>query len=190
MVNQAMPANQQLLFQGLLRKDPKSLRIFYLRLRRRSYAQLRTKYPDYHLQVLDDCFNMAFLKFLQKIGEPNFKLNNLEAYAFQFVLRFFKNALKRAKSSKLQSLDNVPQPSLFISSASHSIDDLLQRYAPDKLYNWYLSLPDTEKQLLQLRMEGYKLEEIAPLVGRSFGTIRNKNAKLVNSAKALVYATR
>ena len=178
-----MSAKEAAILGGLLRRDPQILNPFYKRLRQKVFSIFRNHYDAHRFQELDDCINEAFLKFLEKIQQPEFKAYNLEGYAFRVVQLSFKNYLKSKGRKSFISSGQIPEPSISLNYYQTDLQMLLEFEAPEYFWNWFQKRSKLEQQILKYKWKGYPLLEIAQELDLAYGTVRNKHGNL---KKALI----
>ena len=178
--------SQHKLLQQLRNGEQRVINSFYCKLKKRVWKALVGRYQAYQLQTLEDCFSDAFLVFLEKIRDKDFKANNLQGYAYRIVFLTFKNRLRHRRWLISTSPTELPEPHPELSNVFYSADTLFESANADQLVHWFEKLSAKEQQILNLQLQNYKLKEIAQELELSHGTIRNIRSRLIKEAKEVV----
>lgn len=159
---------------------------FYHKLWKKVFATLAARYQAHHLQQLEDCFSDAFLLFLQKIKEPDFRAQNLMGYAYKIVYFCFRDRLKRKRWLIPTAPAELPETAFAQTADIYSTGDLFEAKEYDHLAQWFHRLSDREQKILDLQLQNFKLKEIADHLDLSHGTVRNLRSRLIRQAREVI----
>lgn len=178
--------SQHKLLQQLRSGDAQTVNTFYYKLWHKVFQTLAAKYQAYQLQLLEDCFSEAFLIFLQKIQDSDFRAQNLEGYAYKIVHFTFRDRLKRKRWQMATAPAELPEPALENATSFYTVDELFADQEEDRLVHWFHGLSGRDQQILNLQLQNFKLHEIAEKLDLSHGSVRNIRSRLIMKAKAAV----
>ena len=108
MRNQNSSAATQAFLQALRAGDESVIAPFYQYIRKHTFKHYRNQCSEFQLQQLEECFNIGFLKFLDKIRPPQFYSHNPAGLAFTMIKGCFRNQLRLQR--KTINLEAIPEP--------------------------------------------------------------------------------
>lgn len=176
------------LLAGLRANDPRVLHEFYYRLRRITSRTLLPRFGVQYREVFAEAFTDAFLILLRKVQGDAYEHRNLPAFAYGIVKYTFRDAVRRRRNREISTApeelpDHLPREMTPIyATAAEWLEDLDHA----KLLQWYRQLSARDQRLLDLRLQGYSLQEMAVQCGLAYGTVRNVYAGLLREAGGLV----
>lgn len=183
MITTHQPECPRVLLEGLRRNDARIIRNFYDRVYRMTYRSLAASYGPQHRETFADCFSQAFLILLRKIRSDAVAPNKLEAFAFGIVRYTFWDAVRRSRRRELPTApEDLPEVAASGPTQYSSAGEWLATLDHPQLLVWFEGLSDRQQRLLDLRLQGYKLREIAELTGLAHGTLRNVLPELLRRA--------
>lgn len=157
------------LLQGLLSKDAKSLRAFYVKQKEPLLAYIqRSLAPEDAEEVLQDSF-IAFLEALRSFREQS----SLKTFLFSIAKRKVVDHLRRKKVKKIlfSYLPDYVVESLATVFLNDNID---KNFLARKIEKAFSSLPHDYALVLRLKYhEGNKVEEIAAKTHMSFKAVES-----------------
>ncbi|GJM35082.1 MAG: hypothetical protein DHS20C18_40830 [Saprospiraceae bacterium] len=176
------------LLAGIENDDQRIIDTFYVHLYAKAQAVLCRQVGPGSREDLafEDCFSSAFLTIIKKVREGIYREGNFQAFAIGVVKNCYRSALRKMRRQAWTDLEDVPE---FPEVTPYHIPDAKTCFTEldhPRLWIWFIQLEPAEKQLLDYRIQGYQHDEIAPLVGLAPGTVRNRFAGLVKSAKCIV----
>ncbi|MEL7222360.1 MAG: hypothetical protein AAGJ93_13645 [Bacteroidota bacterium] len=158
----------------------------YQRLRSRAFRQLRTNSTAQE-DALASAVHDGFIIFLDKLQSADMEVRRPEAFAFEIIKRTYWDYRRRVKKQEISRdpstillEEPIPNRQRFANGTA-----LFASLGEPFLFQWYQRLPAEDQQLLDLRCQGYKDHEIAQLLERSHGGIRNRFSKLLNEARVV-----
>lgn len=172
------------LLTGLRDNDPRVLHHFYYRLRRITSRSLLSRYGVQYRELFAEAFTDAFLILLRKVQSDAYEHRNLEAFAFGIVKYTFRDAVRRSRQREVPTPPEElpdqlsPEDRPVFGTAAEWLEDLDH----PKLLRWFRQLSARDQQLLDLRLQGYSLQEMAELSGLAYGTVRNVYSKMLSSS--------
>lgn len=175
--------SQHHLLQQLRSGDAQTVASFYQKLWRKVIRTLSAKYQSYQLQQLEDCFSDAFLIFLHKIQDPNFKAQNLEGYAYKVVRFTFRDRLRGKRWLVTTQPTDMPEPMRESTPTFYAADELFAERNADRLVHWFQRLSERDQLILNMQLQNFKLWEIAEQLNLSHGAVRNIRSRLIKKAK-------
>lgn len=176
------------LLAGLRRNDARVLHHFYYRLRRITSRSLLVRYGVQYREVFAEAFTDAFLILLRKVQSDAYVHQNLEAFAFGIVKYTFRDAVRRCRHREVPTAPEelpdylLPEECPVYGTAL----DWLEELDHPKLLAWFRKLSPRDQRLLDLRLQGYSLQEMADLCGLAYGTVRNVYAAMLRQAGELL----
>lgn len=182
----AKTASVNQLVAELQREVPGTVNYYYTYLWNKILPYFKSKYSNFYLQELEDCYPSAFLFFIRKLQSSSFYIENLDGYAFRIIYGKFRDRFKRNKRAYTTAPDELPEITAPPSDEQKHITAAFEERQAPQLTQWFYNLNDKEQQLLELYLQGYNLKEIAHELNIAHGSARNQYSRLVKSAKALV----
>lgn len=172
---------------GIRNHDQKIIGRYYRYLRERAFALFcyAPKGSPAWL-AMEDCFNLAFLAFLEKARRPQFEPRNLDAFALEVVRRSFLDTLKKERRHSYAELSAAQEPADEPATVHLTAGSLFEGLPDLLLLHWYFRLEALSRRLLDLRVLGYNHKEIAGQLPLAPGTVRNRFSELVREAKGVV----
>lgn len=162
----------------------------YERLRQQAFRKLlRTRHSALE-DALASAVQDGFMIFLRKLQTADLEVQRPEAFAFEIIKRTFWDYRRRAQRCEFPQDPAELIPSDLYHRPRFADGDALFGSLPESfLLHWYQRLPAADQQLLDLRCQGYQDQEIADLLQRSHGGVRNRFSKLLDEARKIARAS-
>lgn len=165
------------------------LNLLYERLRRKAARLVRSHRNPHFQDAFDSAMQDGFLIFLRKLRTSDLPVKHPEAFALEIIKRTFWDYRRRAQRRELphDPADLSPTPFDFNYRPRYADGNTLFASLPEPfLWDWYQRLLPFDQRLIDLRCLGYQDWEIAKLMDRSYGNIRNRFSKLLAAAREVV----
>jgi len=121
-----------------------------------------------------DILQETFVRLLENIKEYNPK-GSFKSYIFTIALNIIRDR-KRKESFEKKMMPKIYEET--ISTEDENEDKLKE------LYNIIENLSEDDKNIILLRLEGYKIEEIAEILGISSRTVNRALKKIIDKLKS------
>ena len=182
----AKTASVEQLVSELQQEVPATVTYYFTYLWNKILPYFKSKYSNYHLQELEDCYPSAFLFFIRKLQSTRFHYENLDGFAFKIIYGKFRDRLKRSKWAYSTAPEELPDIASALPYQYRHITAAFEERQSPQLVHWFYNLNDKEQQLLELYLQGYNLKEIAHELDIAHGSARNQYSRLIRSAKQLL----
>lgn len=170
---------------GIRRNDRQVVNAYYYYLRQRAFGIFCRQpqgSPEY--LAMEDCFSQAFLIFLNKVRNGQYRHRNLDAYALGIVRFCYADSRKSLRRHTHEELNPDIDIPMVASAFGVQTAFIFFEGLPDlHLLQWYFSLESLSRRMLNLRLQGYNHREIAEQLNLSHGAVRNRFSQLIREAR-------
>ncbi len=177
--------NQCEIINGFKNQNSTIISYYTKRLTERVQRNFEKRYSEYQQSWIDDSIAESIVILLNKVDEIPDQSLSLDNYVFGIVKYSFYRFLRKSSRVDYHATENLPESLEESSEIYHSVSELFNAEGHDKHWLWYNTLSLRNRQILDLKAQGYSSKEIAVKVGLKDGSVRNIIGRLMRDAKKL-----